>query len=656
MLFESFPLGPVKLKNRMVAVPIFTGYALPDGRVSSLLIDHYAALAASGVAMVVVANTAVATDGVTSRFNLRADDDRFIPGLTRLARAIKRRGALACLQLNHGGRFARTAQPLLPSPVDRSNLVFNVSSLKDFMNFFPLERRFGLTQEFLRRIRTWNRAMTDQDRERIISSFGQAAVRARQAGFDLVELHGATGYLLNQFLSPLTHRAANGHELPFRERAHFPLAVLREVKNRLPDDFPVGYRLLLHEWVPDGIDLTESMALARLLKENGITYLSVSAGTYHSIFTAQVINKTARPAYLREDARALREILNVPIVMAGRIVKPALAEKLLQEGATDLIGLGRPLRVDPDWVNKAKNGQSVQACVNCNSCLKRVILEKAFICARWPNWVQERTDLEHRLLTRGMYRVLWVATSRRDMEVFRAAMSRLTPSRHGISSTLLFLEPEALDSGFESERNRTIRWAREIWDKRPFCGGVFNIVSRAARPPLDDLILSEVAQGDYGTVLLGRNPDEIWRERLVYRQRQRVLSLVGWHPQPNKVLVALDLSPASLLVMRFIDHALTGETDVQIRFVHMLEGPAETARRRWIELKKILGWNNERNIEFRPTSGRVAMDLLNAIEMDGYGTVVMGKRGLSGIKRWLLGSVSASVYRGLADQTMVLID
>jgi 2,4-dienoyl-CoA reductase (NADPH2) len=121
-LFSPIQVGGVHMKNRLVALPVHTGFACPDGGVSSWMIDFYARLADSGVAMVVVANAAVSSDGVVSKFNLRADRDKFIPALARLAGAIKKKGAMACLQLNHAGRFARTARPLLPSPVSRENL------------------------------------------------------------------------------------------------------------------------------------------------------------------------------------------------------------------------------------------------------------------------------------------------------------------------------------------------------------------------------------------------------------------------------------------------------------------------------------------------------------------------------------------------------
>ena len=224
-IFSPFSLGPYRLKNRLVALPVYTGYAYPDGRVSPQLIAHYARLAASGVSVVVVANAAVAPEGMTSLHNLRVDRDDYLPGLARLAQTIRRQGALSCLQLNHAGRLAKTRQPLLPCPADKKNLAFNIAALKDFMNFFPFERRFDLTRSFLRRIGTWRRAMTFEERRKIIVDFADAAERASQAGFDMVEIHGANGYLLCQFLSRFTNKLSSDSGGSFASRAAFPLAV-----------------------------------------------------------------------------------------------------------------------------------------------------------------------------------------------------------------------------------------------------------------------------------------------------------------------------------------------------------------------------------------------------------------------------------------------
>ena len=200
--------------------------------------------------MVVVANAAVTSDGVTSTYNLRIDRDDYIPGLTRLAKAIRQQGLIACLQLNHAGRFAKTEQPLLPSPIESSNLAFNIEALKDFMNFFPLESRFKLTRNFLRQARHWRRAMTAADLERIIVKYGEAAVRAYWAGFDMIELHGANGYLICEFLSPFSNKIQHGFGGSFQERTTFPLNVIKEIKRKVMSNFPIGFRLMIREWVP----------------------------------------------------------------------------------------------------------------------------------------------------------------------------------------------------------------------------------------------------------------------------------------------------------------------------------------------------------------------------------------------------------------------
>ena len=168
-LFKPFQLGRHQLKNRIVALPVFVGYALPNGQVSAFLINHYSQLASSGAGLVVVANAAVSLDGMTSKHNLRIDDDEYIGGLTHLREAIHKQGALACLQLNHAGRFAKNDQPMLPSPIVGKDLSFNISSLKDFMEFFPLEQRFNLTQQLLSLVSKWGKPMSPEDIRRVIA-------------------------------------------------------------------------------------------------------------------------------------------------------------------------------------------------------------------------------------------------------------------------------------------------------------------------------------------------------------------------------------------------------------------------------------------------------------------------------------------------------
>jgi 2,4-dienoyl-CoA reductase (NADPH2) len=656
-LFTPFQLGSHTLKNRLVALPVFSGYALPDGRVSDLLIEHYAALADSGVAMVVVANAAVSADGAVAVNNLRADRDDYLPGLTRLAWTIRERGALAVLQLNHGGRFAKTLQPLSPSAIDSAHMPFNIASLKDFMNFFPLEERFGLTRDFMQRLTTWDRPLTIVDRQRVIQDFGGAAGRACAAGFEAIELHGATGYLLTQFLSGFSHKDPAGAPMDFETRLRFALEVVREVRRRLPAGVMLGWRLLLREWVPDGIGLEEALSLAVRLEVEGVNYFSPSVGTYHSMFTSEARSFMAPPAYLRQDTLALKQRLRTPVIVSGRVLTPALAGELLSEGAGDLVGLGRVLRADPAWVRKARSGAAVRPCRNCNLCLRRVVLDQGFFCTRWPHLTQSRTDFEQRFLKRDLDRNLWVLAGAADLDVLQTPMAAaMLPARPTAVTTVLFLRTGGRPPGFEERIPGFIEWVAAERRRRGLAESalVRKIVETEDSP--DEAVGVELEQGGYGSVLLARNPDEPWRERFLYRHRAKAVSLVGSHPLWPYVLVFLDLSLTSLFVLRNLEQSLMRNPAFHLDFIHVLQGKEATARRRWTEMQKILGWDKPAELGFLPMTSNAAESILREIRQRDCGTVVLGKRGLSRIKRLFLGSVSAAVLHGLSDRTLVLID
>ncbi|MBW2066288.1 MAG: hypothetical protein JRJ03_15365 [Deltaproteobacteria bacterium] len=660
-IFSPIRVGPHELRNRLVALPVYTGYAHPGGRVSALLIEHYTRLADSGAGMVVVANAAVSPDGIGSTYNLRIDRDEFLPGLTRLARAIKGRGAFACLQLNHAGRFAKTEQPLLPAPADSQNLAFNIASLKDFMNFFPLEKRFSLTRYFLKLFSTWRRAMTAEDHERIMIHFADGAARACEAGFDMIELHGANGYLICQFLSTFTNREQSDVGGDFHGRISFPLAIIKKIRERVPKGFPMGFRLLLEEWVPGGINLEEALAWARTLEKEGIAYLSATAGTYSSIFCALKQKEMSRPAFLRKNVAKLTHEVNVPTIIAGRIITPSLANKLISEGAADLIGLGRPLRADFDWIRKASDNQvkDINYCINCNWCLKRVILDQGFNCKRWPRSVQERIDLDHKLLTR-MYKGLWIAADKNDLALFRGSLPLFLPERQRsnitISPTILFLQKDREDLFTNGVKEDFLHWGRKMLLRHGHTDGYLTPITRTVKETYEKEVHEEIERGQHGVIVLGRNLDQTWRQRLLYKERGKVIILLGSSERQSDILVPVDFSASTLLVLMFVCHSYIGKPGFNLQFVHVLTGPARPAQQRWKELREIVGWDEDFQLQCIPPKGSVAASLLEKLDTGNFGTVIMGKRGLSGIKRRLLGSVSAKVLRGLKDQTLFLID
>lgn len=651
ILFSPVRLGDFELRNRAVALPLFTGYAYPDGRVSPLLNEHYWRVAGSGAAVVVVANVSVSEDGVTARHNLRIDRDEFIPGLSRLARTIRKQGAVPCIQLNHGGRFAKAEHPLLPSPVDGSYLIHDIAALKAFMEEFPLEERFGLSGRLLEMALRWQRGMSDEDRARILCDFGDAAHRAREAGFDLLELHGGTGYLLAEYLSAHTNRIPSRYGGSLEERAAFPLEVLSEVKGRLPGGFPVGFRLLVREWVPDGIDIEEAVAFGQMLDQAGIAYVSVTAGTYSSLFKDDVMRTTARPGHLRKEAAALKRSLRCPVIISGRLLTSRLANDVLQHGEADLVGLGRSLLADPMWLRKAGTGERVTVCINCYHCLKRVVLDQGVACVKWPRGRVERVDLETSLMVRRLSRVLIVAAKESDLDLIRFGWRSVMPFAKDTSIRVLVLKTQTEDSPSQAAIEEFLEWARNEW--AGYCD-VEHIV-RAVPAPSERMVMEEAQEGGFGVIVLGKDPGELWRGRTAYRHKTGMVSLIGRHPNQNRNLIPVDLSSVSLLVLAVVKHAYFHGKDLDFRFVHVSKGSDGNVRRRWEEILEVLEWDGDAELHLLPFTLGAAADILQEIRSGEFGQVIMGRRGRTGMKQWLLGSISAGVMRGLGDQSINLI-
>ncbi|MGD8387120.1 MAG: NADH:flavin oxidoreductase [Desulfobacteraceae bacterium] len=352
-LFQSMTLEGLRLKNRITMAPLYLGYAAQGGKVSSLLLSHYRLMAQSGAGLIVVENASIASGGSGGERTLRADHSRYLQKLGWLSSAIREEKAVAALQINHAGRFAGVKDPVAPSAVET----------------------FGKTP----------RALQKSEILTIQKQFAAAALRAKEAGFDLVELHGGTGYLLAQFVSPHTNERSDAYGGSLENRMRFPLEVVKRVKDAV-GDMPVGYRFMADEWLPDGLKLEESRVLARKLEEAGVAYLSVMGGTYESFFLPDVVKRSKKPGYMAPLAEAVRKEVGIPVIAAGRISTPALAESILEKGQADLIGLARMLWVDPDWLKKAREGRDasiVKCSPKCNACMELVMQGKAAFCPKW---------------------------------------------------------------------------------------------------------------------------------------------------------------------------------------------------------------------------------------------------------------------------------
>jgi 2,4-dienoyl-CoA reductase (NADPH2) len=652
-IFTPYTIGPYVLKNRLVALPVFTGYAFADGKVSPMMLEHYARLGASGVAMVIVANAAVSADGRTSPFSLRIDHDNYLDGLSALAEAIQREGSLACLQLNHAGQLASADQPRQPAPVQMKHLRFKISALKEFMEFFPLEKRYGLTHRFLKQANKWQKGMNAEEQTQVIASFCQAARRAYHAGFDMIELHGANGYLICQFLSAFSNSEYPRVQEDFEQRTHFPLALIKSIKQHLPKDFPIGFRLILEEWVPNGIDVQQAIGFAKMLEKVGIAYLSNSAGTFNSIFLKNIRKRMARPAYLQQEVAMLHRHVKTPVIISGRILTPAIANQLIENRATDLIGLGRSLRTDPDWVSKAQQpNQQIRSCVNCLWCLKQVILDQGFNCQRWPERMRLKTMLRHQLQQRNN-RILCVVAEPEDFTPLKIFLEQMKPAPKCFSPSLLCLPDKPRAQVFEAEKQAFIDWLER---QDPSLGPIYCHPHRKAISP-ELQVQDATAKYNYGVVLLPQNRLQAWRTRLCFQIRKRAVVLMGRSLPCKRLLVAVDLSEATLLILSFLKAFQLHEPEVRVKIVHMQRHSDEPVQAKWQRMTEACQMDPDMlPLDIVETEMDPATGIVELVRHQAFDTIIMGRRGLSGLKRLLLGSVSAKTLKYLPNHTLIFID
>ncbi|MGI9951681.1 FAD-dependent oxidoreductase [Moorellaceae bacterium AZ2] len=365
LLGSPIKIGRLELKNRMIMAPMVTNYAYHDGSVTDRLVAYHAERARGGVGLIIVEAAYVHPSGKGFTNELGIYSDRLIPGLRRLVDAVRAQGARIAVQLYHGGRQTRssvTGQPLLaPSPIPDPTV--------------------GETPKEL----------TKEEIGRLVEAFAAAALRAKRAGFDAVEIHGAHGYLLNQFLSPYSNKRDDEYGGSLENRMRFPLEVVRAVRRAVGVDYPLFYRLSADEKVPGGLTLEETKIFARRLEEEGIAALHVSAGVYET--ASWIIQPMYLPrACLVDLAQGIKSAVKIPVIAVGRINDPEVAESILAAGKADLISFGRELLTDPEMPRKVVEGRldEVRRCIACcQACIDELFLDHAIGCT-----VNGRTGFE----------------------------------------------------------------------------------------------------------------------------------------------------------------------------------------------------------------------------------------------------------------------
>ncbi len=320
--------------------PMSAALGNPDGTMSDELIAYYTARAKGGIGMILTEYAFVTPEGRSSDHQISIADDSVIPGLQKLTKIMHENDCKIGLQLQHGGRRAmgENCDLIAPSPI---------------------------AMEYGARV---PHAMTTREVYDLIDAFVAAAVRAQKAGFDLVEVHCAHGYLLNDFVSPRANRRTDEFGGSIAGRAKAPVEIIKGIKKACGKDFPVSVRVSADEMVEDGNKKRDSAAMAILFEEAGADLINVSCGV-------NGVGKGIAPAAREsghnvEAAEQIRKVVDIKVGVAGRLTEPVYAEMVLRSGSADFVTLGRPLFADPEFVLKASEGREQEICP-CVSCLLR---------------------------------------------------------------------------------------------------------------------------------------------------------------------------------------------------------------------------------------------------------------------------------------------
>lgn len=365
-LFSPAKIGNLELPNRIMKAPQSTGMSNMDGSVTERLVRYYRKQAAGGTGMIIVEYAFVDDIGAKSAHcHLGISSNEHIPGLAWLAENIRDSGSIPGIQIEHCGRqkFLGTQPICAPSAIPWPKL-YNQNGLESIPH-----------------------ALTVEEIHEIVSAFGDAALRSKLAGYELCEIHGAHGYLLTNFFSPHTNHRDDLYGGSLENRMRIFIEIVRDCRKKVGPDFPLTIRLSGSDYEPDGFGFEDTIAMAKVLEDEGLDAIHISGGDHHMMIH-QVSPMSIPQGHHMEVSKMLNEAINIPVITSGSITRPEMAEEIVSEGYGDFVGLGRPLWADPDWSIKAKEGrpEDIRPCIRCNEgCLERTFYNyTAITCAVNP--------------------------------------------------------------------------------------------------------------------------------------------------------------------------------------------------------------------------------------------------------------------------------
>ena len=344
-LFEPGYIGNLRIKNRIVMPPMGTHFASAMGEATERTVRHYARRAEGGVGLIIVEFTCVDyPQGKGHACQLSLHDNKLISSHTYLTEAVHKAGAKISIQLHHAGPNSDMVRTEGLEPVSP-----------------------GLIPS--REVQDQPRILRASEIPALVEKFAQAVQRAKLAGYDSVELHGAHGYLMSAFMSPYINNRTDEWGGTLEKRMRFPLEVIRRSKELVGDSFPITMRISAVEFVPGGREIEETKQVARMLEQAGLVGLHVSASvdTDYDWAADPIYAPLGRKVHL---AAAIKEAVNIPVIAVGVIREPAFAESVIAAGKADFVAIGRGVLADPDWPNKAAAGapDTIRKCFSCNYC------------------------------------------------------------------------------------------------------------------------------------------------------------------------------------------------------------------------------------------------------------------------------------------------
>jgi 2,4-dienoyl-CoA reductase-like NADH-dependent reductase (Old Yellow Enzyme family)/thioredoxin reductase len=369
----SHILSPLKIKsmelpNRVVMPPMGTNLGNADGTVSAENIAYLKRRAKGQPGLIITEITGVHPDGIVSPNQLAAYDDRFIPGLRQMAEVAHEAGCMIALQIHHSGReslyMLGKGKAVAPSAIP--SIVFRATP----------------------------REMTIAEIKEVVAAFGSAARRAREAGFDAVEIHCAHGYLLTQFLSALSNQRTDEYGgTTLKERSRFVLEVIEEIRRQVGPDYPISIRISAEEFIKGGYSVDDMQTILPDMVKAGADIIHASFGTHGSPGGITQAPAEYVPGFNAWLARKVKDVVDVPVIAVGRFTDPSCADEVIARGDADLVAFGRQFLSDPDFLIKAKAGrpEDIRLCIACNQgCIEREMLGEGNIrCSINPETGQE---------------------------------------------------------------------------------------------------------------------------------------------------------------------------------------------------------------------------------------------------------------------------